>query len=150
MATRGARGQAAARDCPQEQRRPWRLADGCGGKARAITIRSGGEPSSLRAELGSIDKALELAPVDKDLCVLTDSLSAIHLLCRWLRRSLFTPYVSSVRCPDIVQSVLGNLGRRSRGTANTTLMKVRAHSTCELNGAAGRLAGDHRRLQEAE
>ena len=64
----------------------------------------------LRAELGSIDKALQLAPVDKDLYVLTDSLSAIHLLCRWLRRSLFTPYVSSVRCPDIVQSVLGNLG----------------------------------------
>ena len=42
----------------------------------------GGEPSSLRAELGSIDKALELALVDKDLCVLTDALSAIHLLCR--------------------------------------------------------------------
>ena len=34
--------------------------------------------------MGSIDKALELAPVDKDLCVLTDSLSAIHVLCRWL------------------------------------------------------------------
>ena len=75
-------------------------------------------------------KALELAPVDKDLCVLTDSLSAIHLLCRWLRCSLFTPYVSSVRCPDIVQSVLGNLGRRSRGTANTTLA---GHSKYDAN-----------------
>ena len=31
-----------------------------------------------------------------------------------------------------------------------TLMKVRAHSTCELNGATDRLAGDHRRLREAE
>ena len=29
-------------------------------------------------------------------------------------------------------------------------MKVRAHSTCELNGAADRLAEDHRRLREAE
>ena len=67
MAMRAARGQAAAWDCQQEQRRPWRWADGCGGKARAITIWVGGEPSSLRAELGSIDKALELAPVDKDL-----------------------------------------------------------------------------------
>ena len=67
--------------------------------ARAITIRVGGEPSSLRAELGSIDKAvkLELAPVDKDLCVLTDAMSAIHLLCRWLRRSLLIRYVINVR-----------------------------------------------------
>ena len=102
MAMRAARGQAAAWDCQQEQRRPRGWADGCGDKARAITIRIGGEPSSLRAELGSIDKVLEPAPIDKDLCVLTDSLSAIHLLCWWLHRRLFTPYVSSVRCPDIV------------------------------------------------
>ena len=46
-----------------------------------------GESSSMRAELGAIHLAISMTPPTEALTILTDSLSAIHLLCRWRRAS---------------------------------------------------------------
>ena len=59
----------------------------------SFSIRVLGDASSMRAELGAILCALDLTPVDEELTILTDSLSAIHLLCRWRRKRILTPYI---------------------------------------------------------
>ena len=59
------------------------------GWARVIAIAVEGKSSAIQAELAAsgIGKALKLpvAPVKKTLFILSDSLSAIHLLCCWRR-----------------------------------------------------------------
>ena len=66
----------------------------------------------MRAELGGIFDALEQVPVDEELTILTDSISAIHLLCRWRRKRILTPYVRRVKCRDIVMAILARLHPR--------------------------------------
>ena len=68
----------------------------CGHSLRVL-----GEPMSMRAELGGIHLALEKTPADEELTILTDSLSAIHLLCRWRRKRILTPYVHRAKCREI-------------------------------------------------
>ena len=63
----------------------------------------------MRAELAVIAKALEVVPVDEPLIILTDSLSAIDLLCRLRQKRVGTPYGSIARCADIMQSILERL-----------------------------------------
>ena len=54
------------------------------------SLRILGEPLSMRAELGGIHYALEFFPVDEELTIFTDPLSAIRLLCqcrsRWQKQ----------------------------------------------------------------
>ena len=95
---------------------------------------------SMRAELGGIHFALERTPVDEELTILTDSLSAIHLLCRWRRKRILTPYVRRAKCRDIVSAILERLLARTQAGTRTLFAKVCAHNSCELNAAADRLA----------
>ena len=95
---------------------------------------------SMRAELGGIFHALEQVPVDEKLTILTDSLSAIHLLCRWRRKRILTPYVRRAKCRDIVTAILARLQVRTFASTWTTFVKVRAPNSCESNAAADRLA----------
>ena len=104
------------------------------------SLRILGEPLSMRAELGGIHFALAHTPVDEELTILTDSLSAIHLLCRWRRKRILTPFVHRAECRDIVSAILERLLARTRAGTRTLFAKVRAHNSCELNAAADRLA----------
>ena len=80
--------------------------------------------------------------MDEELTILTDPLSAIHLLCRWRRKRILTPYVRRRRakCRDVVATILERLLARTRAGTRTTFVEVRAHNSCELNAAADRLA----------
>ena len=78
--------------------------------------------------------------MDEELTILTDFLSAIHLLCRWRRKRILTPYVHRAKCRDIVSAILERLLVRTRAGTRTLFAKVRAHNSCELNAAADRLA----------
>ena len=82
----------------------------------------------MRAELGGIHLALEKTPADEELTILTDSLSAIHLLCRWRRKRILTPYVHRAKCRDIVFAILERLIARTQAGARTLFAKVRAHN----------------------
>ena len=76
-------------DCPPYVRASRGYSDrtdtSCGHSFRIL-----GEPLSMRAELGGIHYALQQTPIDEELTILTDSLSTIHLLCRWRRKRIFT------------------------------------------------------------
>jgi hypothetical protein len=87
------------------------------------SLRVLGEPMSMRAELGGIHFALERTPVDEELTILTDSLSAIHLLCRWRRKRILTPYVRRAKCRDIVSAILERLLARTQAGARTLFAK---------------------------
>ena len=104
------------------------------------SLRILGEPLSMRAELGGIHFALEHTPVDEELTILTDSRSAIHLLCRWRHKRILTPYVRRAKCRDIVSAILERLLARTRAGSRTLFAKVLAHNSCELNATADRLA----------
>ena len=106
----------------------------------AGSLRILGEPSYMRAELGAIHLAISMTPPTEALTILTDSLSAIHLLCRWRRKRLRTPYVRRAKCRHIVRRILDLLMERTRLGTPTTFVKVRAHSSDELNVTADRLA----------
>ena len=95
---------------------------------------------SIRAELGGIHYALERVPIDEELTILTDSLSAIHLLCRWRRKRILTPYVRRAKCRDVVTAILDRLQARTLAGTRTTFAKVRAHNSCEFDAAADCLA----------
>ena len=94
----------------------------------------------MRAELGGIYYALEQVPVDEELTILTDTLSAIYLLCRSRRKRILNPYVRRAKCRDYVAAILERLQARTRTSARTTLAKVRGHNSCEINKATDRLA----------
>ena len=78
--------------------------------------------------------------MDEALTILTDSLSAIHLLCCWRRKRILTPYVRRAKCRDIVLAILERLLARTRAGTRTLFANVRAHNSCKLNAAADRLA----------
>ena len=79
-----------------------------------------GEPLSMRVDLGGIHFALEQAPVDEELTILTGSLSAIHLLCRWRRKRILTPYVRRAKCRDVVAATLDCLLARRRALGQSS------------------------------
>ena len=67
----------------------------------------------MRAELGGFHFALKRTPVDEELTILTDSLSAIHLLRRWRRKRILIPYVRRAKCRDIASAILERLLART-------------------------------------
>ena len=62
--------------------------------------------------------------MDRALFILTVSLSANHMLCRWHRKQILTPHMSIARSADIVYSILDHFGVRNRAGSPTTLVKV--------------------------
>ena len=78
--------------------------------------------------------------MDEELTILTDSLCAIHLLCRWRCKRILTPCVLRAKCHDVVAAILERLLARTRADTLAIFAQVRAHSSCELNTAADRLA----------
>ena len=101
----------------------------------------------MREELGGIHYALERVPIDEELTILTDSLSAIHLLCRWGRKRILTPYVRPAKCRDVLTAILARLQARTLAGTRTTVAKVCAHNSCKFNAAADHLAEKGASLQ---
>ena len=74
------------------------------------------------------------------MLLVTDSLSAIHLLCRWNRNTDFAPYVKASTCYDLVLRILLILQARKLAGGATCFLFTRSHHGEFYNGAADRAA----------
>ena len=94
-----------------------------------------GPPSSLRGELSAIDEVVADAPLDKDLSVLTDSLTSILKL-RNLQRQDFAEWLHGHPEKALLESLVKRINERARAQVFTRIIKVPAHRAHALNEAA--------------
>ena len=76
------------------------------------------------------------------MLIATDSLSAIHLLCRWNRNTDFAPYVDAATCHDLVLRILLVLHAHKCAGGATRFIFTRSHHGEPFNEAADRAAAD--------
>ena len=107
---------------------------------RVFSYPVAGVHSSLRAELGALLWGLYLVPRHGPVLIATDSLSAIHLLCRWNRNTDFAPYVDAATCHDLVLRILLILHARKCAGGVTRFIFTRSHHGEPYNEAADRAA----------
>jgi hypothetical protein len=96
------------------------------GRMQARSVAVFGRPSSIRPELTWIALALEGCPAEKDLNILTDSLSSMRLLMGMQRRDLpLSLYRHSVR--QLLLHVVKLINNRAEAGCRTRFIKVRAN-----------------------
>ena len=96
-----------------------------------------GPPSSFRAEAAAMHLAVDGAPRDLPLTVLTDSMNVLYAL-RAFNTSEFDRGMRHQRNADIIRDILMAINLR---TAPTHLVKVKSHRGILLNEMADEVAG---------
>ena len=89
-----------------------------------ITASVGGEPVIIRGEMGAVVLALRALPADQPATLLTDSLSALWIIRRWLRRD-FGYCLDEERHPDVVRELISLLHQRR--AVRTDLVWIPSH-----------------------
>jgi len=97
----------------------------------------GGEPVIIRGEMGALTLALRAIPVTEPATLFTDSLSALWIIRRWLRRD-FGYCLDEEGHPDLVKELIAALHAR-RGV-RTDLVWVPSHAGDLGNEVADTLA----------
>ena len=108
-------------------------------QSRSVTVY--GPPSTIRPELTGIALAVEECPLEEDLTILTDSLSAMQLLQSMQRRD-FPLWLHRHTARHLLVQVVQRINLRAAAGSITRLLKVRAHRAEPLNEAADLLATD--------
>jgi ribonuclease HI len=96
-----------------------------------------GPPSSFRAEAAGMHMAVDGAPRDVPLTILTDSMNVLYAL-RAFNTSEFDRDMRRQRNADIIRDILTAINLRS---APTHLVKVKSHRGIHLNELADEAAG---------
>jgi len=102
-----------------------------------ISTCIGGEPVIIRGEMGAMILALRALPVDKPATLLTDSLSMLWIVRRWLRRD-FGYCLDEERHPDLVLALITELHKRAG--VRTTLVWIPSHTGEQGNEVVDGLA----------
>ena len=100
-----------------------------------------GLPSSLRPELEALCLAVETAPSDRPLTVLTDSLNSLLLLMHAQRRDFGKDLMRHTERSRIRRLILA-INDRAASETSTCLAKVKSHRGEPLNESADRAADD--------
>jgi ribonuclease HI len=108
-------------------------------KIQSRSVAVFGPPSSIRPELTGILLAVEDCPLEEDLSILTDSLSAIQLL-RGMQRRDFPLWLHRHTARHLLVQVVRRINQRAAAGSVTRLIKVRAHRAEPLNEMADTLA----------
>ena len=111
------------------------------GKIQSRSVAVYGPPSSIRPELAGISLAVEECPVEENLNILTDSLSALQLL-RGMQRKDFPLGLHRHTARHLLVQVVRRINQRAAAGSVTRLIKVRAHRAEPLNEQADLLAAE--------
>ena len=106
-------------------------------QSRSVAVY--GPPSSIRPEPAGISLAVEECPVEENLNILTDSLSALQLLRGMLRKD-FPLGLHRHTVRHLLAQVVRRIYQRAAAGSVTRLIKVRAHRAEPLNEQADSLA----------
>ncbi|KPM40389.1 hypothetical protein AK830_g6180 [Neonectria ditissima] len=115
------------------------------GDPRNLSEKLPGEPqTNQRAELMAILRALEIAPLEQTVQILTDSQYSINCVTQWAlswdRKGWKTATGGEVKNQDIIRNVLARMTERTKAGANTYYQWVKGHASNQGNVAADRLA----------
>jgi len=107
-------------------------------------ILAGPRQTNQRAELTAISRALDIAPRDRAVLLITDSMYAINCCTKWFVNWRNNNWQTAVGKPvenrDLVESVLDKIAERTSVGSDTTFKWIKGHSNDEGNTAADRLA----------
>ncbi|KAK4698018.1 ribonuclease HI, partial [Lecanoromycetidae sp. Uapishka_2] len=102
--------------------------------------------TNQRAELSAILRALEIAPRNRDVVIITDSKYAIDCVTNWFmgwrKNNWKTAAGKAVENRDIVENVLSKIEEREKLRARTKFEWIKGHANQPGNVEADRLAVD--------
>lgn len=115
------------------------------GDARNVSERLVGDPqTNQRAELMAMLRALEIAPEEQTVQIISDSQYSINCVTQWAlgwkMKGWVTATGEKVKNQDIIRAVLDRMEERTRAGANTYFHWVKGHASDRGNVAADRLA----------
>ncbi|KAG6038100.1 hypothetical protein E4U41_004550 [Claviceps citrina] len=113
--------------------------------ARNVSERLVGEPqTNQRAELMAMLRALEIAPIQQTVQIISDSQYSIKCVTQWAlgwkSKGWKTATGEDVKNQDIIRAVLDKMDERTRAQSNTYFHWVKGHASDRGNMAADRLA----------
>ncbi|KAF2016466.1 ribonuclease H-like protein [Aaosphaeria arxii CBS 175.79] len=103
------------------------------------------KPTNQRAELTAIKRAVELAPIDKEVLIYSDSNYAIKCVTEWFQRwekngKWLTSGGKPVENRDLVEPVIARIREREMAGARTKFQWIKGHADNAGNTAADSLA----------
>ncbi|PHH73885.1 hypothetical protein CDD83_4655 [Cordyceps sp. RAO-2017] len=115
------------------------------GDARNVSERLPGEPqTNQRAELMAMLRALEIAPPEQTVQIVSDSQYSINCVTQWAvgwqMKDWMTATGEKVKNQDIIRAVLDKMDERTKAGADTYFHWVKGHASDRGNVAADRLA----------
>ncbi|KAF2711229.1 ribonuclease H-like protein [Pleomassaria siparia CBS 279.74] len=103
-----------------------------------------GRQTNQRAELLAISRALDIAPIDKDVLIYSDSNYSIKCVTEWSKNWERHDWKNSagkaVENQDIIKPILARIKERNLTRAQTKLVWLKGHAKDPGNEAADRLA----------
>lgn len=103
-----------------------------------------GRQTNQRAELAAIKRAVDLAPINRNVLIMSDSNYSIKCVTEWSRNweqnGWKTSTGKSVENRDLVEPILERLRERALAGGKTELRWVKGHANDEGNVAADALA----------
>ncbi|KJK91959.1 hypothetical protein H633G_04174 [Metarhizium anisopliae BRIP 53284] len=115
------------------------------GDPRNVSERLVGDPqTNQRAELMAMLRALEIAPLEQTVQIISDSQYSINCVTQWAigwkHKGWKTATGENVKNQDIIRAVLDKMDERTKTGANTYFHWVKGHASDRGNVAADRLA----------
>lgn len=121
-------------------------------KSRLTTIRNhhgplqGEKQTNQRAELTAIARAVDIAPIDREARIYTDSHYSMKCLTDWFQSWEAKGWKNSAGRPvenrDLIEPILARIRERDMARARTHIVWVKAHNGNIGNEAADRLANE--------
>ena len=108
-----------------------------------------GPPSSKRGEISGIEAAVDDAPGDEELTILTDNLSSIQKLAG-MQRQDFQEWLDGHPEKALLESLVQRINERARAQVFARIIKVPAHRAHALNEAADAAASQAAEEADAE
>jgi ribonuclease HI len=106
----------------------------------------GSRQTNQRAELTAIVRALDIAPLNRDVTIYTDSRYSINCVTNWykswVRNKWMTAKNKPVENKDLIMDIRQKIDEREHLKSETYLVWVKGHADDEGNAAADRLAGE--------
>ncbi|KAL1602547.1 hypothetical protein SLS60_005963 [Paraconiothyrium brasiliense] len=116
----------------------------------------GERQTNQRAELTAIARAIDIAPIDREARIYTDSHYSMKCLTDWFQNWEAKGWKNSAGRPvenrDLIEPILTRIREREMAKAKTHIVWVKAHNGTAGNEAADRLAneGAEEKRQEVE
>ena len=115
------------------------------GDPRNLSERLPGEPqTNQRAELMAMQRALEIAEIDQDVLIISDSQYSINCVTKWPanweKNNWQTSTGEPVKNKDIIKAVIDRMDARRREGGKTQFKWVKGHAQDTGNNAADILA----------